>query len=111
MSTANKKEENLTMLATKLSTETAEAFRELASENGTTVSRMLSNFIRESLRENQTEPAPTGMNRAVLTYKNVDRLKHEVAFHNPKHLNPDEMLNHILDQYFKMADEIRKTSR
>ena len=37
--------ENLTLLATKLNTADADAFRELAEKNGTTVSRMLSNYI------------------------------------------------------------------
>lgn len=36
----------------------------------------------------------------IVTYENVDRLKHEVAFNNPNHLNPDEMLNAILEAYF-----------
>ena len=106
-----KKEDNLTMLATKLNTDDAEAFRALALENNTTVSRMLSNYIRTTLKENAVEPQPCGMNVAVLTYKNVDRLKHEVAFHNPNHLNPDEMLNHILNQYFKMVAEVRRTTK
>ena len=106
-----KKEANLTMLATKLNAYDAEAFRELAAQNNTTVSRMLSNYIRTTLKENTVEPPPCGMNVAVLTYKNVDRLKHEVAFHNPNHLNPDEMLNHILNQYFKMVAEVRRTTK
>ena len=106
-----KKEDNLTMLATKLNTGDADAFRALALENNTTVSRMLSNYIKTTLAENAVEPQPCGMNVAVLTYKNVDRLKHEVAFHNPNHLNPDEMLNHILNQYFKMVAEVRRTSK
>jgi hypothetical protein len=104
------KNENLTLLATKLGSNEAEAFRALAVENNTTVSRMLSNYIRTTLAENAAEPNPTGSNVAILTYANVDRLKHEVAFHNPKHLNPDEMLNHILNQYFKMVTEVRKTT-
>lgn len=100
----------LTMLATKLNSTDAEAFRTLAEKNGTTVSRMLSTYIKSALRESVGESNPTGSNVAVLTYRNVDRLKHEVAFHNPTHLNPDEMLNHILNQYFKMAEDIRKTT-
>ena len=43
-----------------------------------------------------------------MSYKNVDRLKHEVSFHNPDHLNPDMMLNRILDDYFAFAEKIRK---
>ena len=106
-----KKEDNLTMLATKLNSDDAEAFRALALENNTTVSRMLSNYIRTTLKENTVEPPPCGMNVAVLTYKNVDRLKHEVTFHNPDHLNPDEMLNPILNPYFKMVAEVRRTTK
>ena len=64
------------------------------------------NLAEEAVREEN----PCGTNHAVLTYKNVDRLKHEVAFHNPNHFTPDEMLNHILNRYFKMVEEVRKTS-
>jgi hypothetical protein len=106
----NCKKEDLTMLATRLNTMDAEAFRDLAEKKGTTVSRMLSNYIKIAVNEAVNDPNPTGTNVAVLTYKNVDRLKHEVAFHNPNHLNPDEMLNHILNQYFKMVAEVRKTT-
>ena len=106
----NCKKEDLTMLATRLNTTDAESFRTLAEKNGTTVSRMLSNYIKNTVNESVNEPKPTGTNVAILTYKNVDRLKHEVAFHNPNHLNPDEMLNHILNQYFKMVAEVRKTT-
>lgn len=102
--------EELTMLGTKLSTKNADAFRAYAAENGTTVSRLLSTYIRDTLSKEEREPAPCGMNRAVLTYRNVDRLKHEVAFHNPHHLNPDKMLNYILDRYFEMVEEVRKTT-
>ena len=44
---------------------------------------------------------------AGVTVKNVDRLKHETSFHNPKNLNPDELLNEILRKYFKWLDEAR----
>ena len=40
----------------------------------------------------------------IVSYENTDRLKHEVAFNNPEHLNPDEMLNAILEAYFKAQD-------
>ena len=106
----NKKPEpDLTMLATKLGTADAEAFRALAAENNTTVSRMLSNYIKSVLTEDPvSERHPTGTNHATLTYQNVERLKHEVAFHNPKHLNPNEMLNEILERYFNLVDKARK---
>lgn len=103
-----KKENTLSILATKLNADTAEAFKALAEERGTTVSRMMANYVKDTLAANEKEPAPTGTNVAILSYKNVDRLKHEVAFHNPNHLNPDKMLNHILDLYFDLVKEIRK---
>ena len=43
-----------------------------------------------------------------MSYKNVDRLKHEVSFHSPDHLDPNRMLNRILDDYFAFAEKIRK---
>lgn len=103
--------EELTMLGTKLSAKKADEFRAYAAENGTTVSRLLSTYIRDTLSEAEKEPAPCEMNRAVLTYRNVERLKHEVAFHNPDHLNPDKMLNHILDRYFEMVEDVRRTTK
>ena len=98
-----------TNLATKMRTEEAEAFRKLAEESGTTVSRLLSDMAKKAIAANETkETNPTGANVGVLTYKNVERLKHEVAFHNPNHLNPDRMLNHILNLYFDMVEEVRR---
>ena len=44
---------------------------------------------------------------AVLTAKNADRLKHETAFHNPKNLHPNQLMNDILERYFKWLDEAR----
>jgi len=100
------------ILATKMRAEEANEFRRLAARNNTTVSRMLSNMAKDALAADETcDENPCGMNRAVLTSKNVDRLKHEVAFHNPDHLNPDRMLNHILNLYFAMVEEVRRTSR
>lgn len=100
--------ENMAILNTKLSKGEAAAFRDLAAAKGTTVSRMLSNYVRDSLADKVTEQNPTSTNVAILTYENVKRLKHETAFHNPGHLNPDEMLNRILNHYFAFVEEVRK---
>ena len=108
----NKIEKGFTILATKMRAEEANAFRRLADSKGKPVSRMLSDMAKAALAAEKTvEENPTGSNTAVLTYENVDRLKHEVAFHNPDHLNPDRMLNHILNMYFAMADELRRVSK
>ena len=44
----------------------------------------------------------------IVSYQNTDRLKAEVAHHNPDGLNPDEMLNWILDEYFRLAERVRR---
>lgn len=96
--------ENMAMLATKLRKEEAQAFRELAAQEGTTVGKKLSGYVRQEL----TGSAPRStLVPAVLTAKNADRLKHETAFHNPKGLNPDQLMNDILTRYFKWLDEAR----
>lgn len=104
-------EENMGIISTKLRKEDVAAFRARADREGKTVSRALADCVRASIQDDTQEPKPTGTNAAVLTYKNVERLKHEVAFHNPQHLNPDKMLNHILNRYFEFVEEVRQTSR
>ena len=96
--------ENMAMLATKMKKDEAQAFKDLAVKEGTTVGKKLSGYVREELaakgRTHTYVPA-------VLTAKNADRLKHETAFHNPKNLNPDQLMNDILERYFKWLDEAR----
>ena len=108
--------ENMAMLATKLRKEEAQAFRELAAEEGITVSQKLSGYVRRELADAAlqhnttlagTFPPRCTLVPAVLTARNADRLKHETAFHNPKGLNPDRLLNDILNRYFKWLDEAR----
>ena len=65
---------------------------------------VLSGFVREELAANGKTQTYVP---AVLTAKNADRLKHETAFHNPKNLNPDQLMNDILERYFKWLDEAR----
>ena len=69
---------------------------------------MLRMFVRDSVQKTAGKPEPLSGVFHVVSYKNTDRLKHEVSFHNPDHLNPDMMLNRILDDYFAFADKIRK---
>ena len=44
----------------------------------------------------------------LLSYENTERLKHETAFHNPGGLNPNEILNLILDEYFAFVEAVRR---
>ena len=96
--------ENMAILATKMKRDEAQAFKDLAAKEGTTVGKKLSGFVREELATNGKTQTYVP---AVLTAKNADRLKHETAFHNPKNLNPDQLMNDILDHYFKWLDEAR----
>ena len=96
--------ENMAILATKMKRDEAQAFKDLAATEGTTVGKKLSGFVREELATNGKTQTYVP---AVLTAKNADRLKHETAFHNPKNLNPDQLMNDILDRYFKWLDEAR----
>ena len=100
--------ENMAILATKMKKEEVQAFRTLAEQEGTTVSQKLSGFIRGELAEHGKVETYVP---AVLTAKNADRLKHETAFHNPKGLNPDQLMNDILDQYFAFVYAVRQGDR
>ena len=100
--------ENMMTLAANVRKEDAEAFARIARENNTTVGGMLRMFIRDSVKKSIGMPEPLSGVDYVVSYKNTDRLKHEVAFHNPDHLNPTRMLNRILDDYFEFAEKIRK---
>lgn len=94
----------MAILATKMKKDEAQAFKDLAVKEGTTVGKKLSGFIRKQLAESGKTQTYVP---AVLTAKNADRLKHETAFHNPKNLNPDQLMNDILERYFKWLDEAR----
>ena len=106
--TKNWDRENMKTLAANVRKEEAEAFAKIAKENNTTVGGMLRMFIRDSVQKTAGKPEPLSGVGHVVSYKNTDRLKHEVAFHNPDHLDPNRMLNRILDDYFAFADKIRK---
>lgn len=102
--------ENMKTLGVNMKKDEAEAFRKLAESRGTTVGALLRGFIQGCLAgqgEKVEAEAPWGVNH-IVSYKNTDRLKREVAFHNPGNLNPDQMLNEILDRYFDFAEQIRK---
>ena len=92
------------ILATEMRREDAREFKKLVEREGTTVGEKLAGDVREELVRNECKGPylPAGV-----TVKNVGRLKHETSFHNPKNLNPDELLNEILTKYFKWLDEAR----
>ena len=93
--------ENMAMLATKMKKDEAQAFKDLAAKEGTTVGKKLSGFVRTQLAESGKIQTYVP---AVLTAKNADRLKHETAFHNPKNMHPNQLMNDILERYFKWLD-------
>ena len=81
--------ENMAILATKMKKDEAQAFKDLAVKEGTTVGKKLSGFVREQLA---TKGRTQTYVPAVLTAKNADRLKHETAFHNPKNFSERQAL-------------------
>lgn len=95
---------NMKTLSVNLKKNEAEAFQKYAEEHGTRVAALLRGFIQATLSQRESSH---GVPHAI-SYKNADRLKHEVSFHNPDNLTPDEMLNAILDRYFRLVKEIRK---
>lgn len=103
---------NMKSLAVNMKRAEAEAFRALAEANGTTVGAMLRMFVQQTLKETSHDDSRTGIPGVmhVVSYRNTDRLKHETAFYNPKHKNPDGILNDILDDYFNFVEKARKRS-
>ena len=101
-------EKEMEILATKLPKAQADAYRKLAKESGKPVSRLLSDHIREDLRDCKEQPIDyvTNAQHCLLSLKNVDRLFREAA-HYSKGLNPDQIVNRILDSYFDLQDKIR----
>ena len=98
---------SMEILATKLPKDQAEAYRQFAAKTGRPVSRLLSDHIREDLAaSNEMVSFKTDAQRCILTLKNVDRLYKEAAHHS-KGLNPDQIVNRILDSYFELQDKIR----
>lgn len=96
----------LEILATKLPAEQAEAYRQLARKTGKPVSRLLSDHIRDDLAADETNTFQTDAQHCLLTLKNVDRLMREAA-HYSNGLNPDQIVNRILDNYFALQASIR----
>jgi hypothetical protein len=107
--------ENMKSLSVNMKKETAVTFQEYAKEKGTTVGALLRGFVEATLA-GKTKPSaestelPDGVNgwSHTISFKLEDLLKAEVAHHNPKGLNPDEMLNRIVEDYFRVAKYLRK---
>lgn len=102
---------NMKTLAVNLKKGEAEAFQKYAMDQGSTVAALLRGFIQATLASQEPGAPDAQVVHGVahiVSYKNTDRLKREVAFHNPDNLNPDKMLNAILDHYFAFAEHVRK---
>jgi hypothetical protein len=101
--------EHIRTLGANFRKEDAEAFRQLAERRGTTASAIIKSYVQSELAK-EAGARPFSMANpyaTTLTAKNFDRLKHETAFHNPKNLNPDQMMNAILDDYFRFVEKVR----
>lgn len=101
--------ENMRSISTNVKKEYAEAFAAYAKEHGTTVGALLRGFVEATV----TPQAPAGEQFSsgvahIVSYKNTDLLKAETAHHNPHNLNPNGILNEILDEYFRFVKRVRK---
>lgn len=106
--------DELTILATKLPKKEADLFRELAARRGTTVSRMLSEYIRAMNEKGQAdlEYANNSYPFTVqLKPRTFDRLKHAVSFYNPLNLNPDAYADRIIGKVLEIYEERPKRKR
>lgn len=105
--------ENMKSIGANVRKEKAEKFRAIAEKNNLTPGGMLRDYIDMVCATGDVTVSAGAPARGIspttvkLTGRNFDRLFHETSFHNPKHLNPDELLNEILRTYFRLADEIR----
>jgi len=99
--------ENMKVMTVKMKKEAAERFSRYAAATGTTAGALLRGFAESVGTEKADEDNSYGVPH-MLTYKNTDLLKAEAAHHNPEHLNPEELLNKILDDYFAFVAKVRK---
>ena len=90
--------DELTILATKLPKAEADLFRQIAADRGTTVSRMLSDYVRSVIdpQDDFSRRLLRNPNIIVLHPSTVDKLKNAVSFHNPLELSPDNYADRIL---------------
>lgn len=100
--------ENMKTISTNVKKDEAEAFRRAAEEKGTTPGALLRGFVRESIRDEREREPNVGKMPLMVSYRNVDRIKAETAHHNPGKVLPADMLDYILDRYFRMAEMFRK---
>lgn len=100
---------NMKSLSTNVKKEQAEAFATYAKERGTTVGALLRGFVEATVtsQAHTQDEFPTGVAH-IVSYKNTDLLKAETAHHNPNGLNPDGVLNAILDEYFRFVKRVRR---
>lgn len=103
----------LAILATKLPKKEADLFRELAARKGTTVSRMLSEYIRAMNEKGRAsyEYQHDYPFTVQLKPRTFDRLKHAVSFNNPLNLNPDDYADRIINKVLDIYDEKQKPKK
>lgn len=105
--------ENMRTIGANVRKEKAEKFKAIAAQHGLTAGGMLRDYIDMVCQTGNVSvslgvvPEESTPLRMKLTSRNFDRLYHETSFHNPKHRNPEELLNDILRTYFRLADELR----
>ena len=102
--------EHFRVIGANLRKEDADAFQKLAEAHGTTAGALLRQYIQNAIASdvNATRIKDcTEVGFTYLTERNTVRIMREAAQHNPDHLNPDQLVNKILDGYFTLAEKFR----
>ncbi len=65
-------------------------------------------LMMNNKRDKKTWKTADGGYGHLVSCENTERLKHETAFHNPGGMDPNEILNLILDEYFDFVEKVRR---
>ena len=107
--------ENMKTLGVNVRKEEAEKFTAVATKMGLKPSRLIHDYVDQVIREGSAPELSHSTPRTAYDMRvsptNFDLLYRETSLHNPKHLNPEELMNDILARYFKLAEELRQTSK
>lgn len=105
-----RKKPNFRTVGANVHKEDAEAFQRLAEAHKTSPGALLRQYIQNAIASdvNATRIKDcTEVGFTYLTERNTVRIMREAAQHNPDHLNPDQLVNRILDGYFTLAEKFR----
>ncbi len=112
---------DLTILQVSVRRDTAEQLQAYAGDHGITVGALLRGFVMAALTESDAVGAageriknpimkelPEGEWLCRITDRNAELIKAEYARHNPEMLGPDELVNEIIANWFRLLRMARE---